>query len=188
LAIKPLSISPAFTLLSRLFYCEGSVKKMKTVTRSRKQCGALQFATLLLLACSLAGCELPVSAPPKTVALPPEPVTPIQEPVAPKPAPKPYTPIAEPVSPPVVQSSPAQTVRIVIYFQHSTTDSSQLAAAVAEACRCKPVFFRQYRVNALIYVIGLAQDISYAAFENALLQNAAKLGIRSVEQDVVEHF
>jgi len=190
-----------YALLSGLFECEESVK-MKTTNLARKNCGALRSVVLFLLVYLLAGCELPVSAPPKTVAQPPEPITPIQEPVVPKP--KPIAPIPKPAAPtpkptslmPVIKSvAPfeiqrplAQNTRIVIYFQQPTTDSSQLAAAVAEACRCKPVFFRQYRDNALIYIIGLPQDISYTVFENALLQNAAKLGIKSVEQEVVEHF
>lgn len=173
---------------------------MKTTNQGRRNRRALQSAALFLLGYLLVGCELPVSAPPKSVMPPPEPITPTRKPLAPTPKPntptvkpvtptqKPVTPIAEPVAPSQSQSPQAQTIRIVIYFQQTTTDSSQLATAIAETCRCQPVFFRQYRDNVLIYIIGLPQDISYAAFANTLLQNAAKLGIRSVEQDVVEHF
>jgi len=151
---------------------------MKPISSSRKICSAFQFATLLMFGNLLVGCGVGVSVPPKTVAPTPEPILPPAKPVAPP---------AKPIAPPEVRSAPAQTIRIIIYFRQPTTDSSQLASAVAEACRCKPVFFRQYRDNALIYMIGLPQDISYAFFENTLLKNAAGLGIKSIEQDRVEH-
>jgi hypothetical protein len=131
---------------------------MKTVILGRRKCGALQSAALSLMVYSLASCALPASPAPKSV------------------------------TPSVVQSAPAQTIRVILYFQRPTENNSQLSAAISEACHCQPVFFRQYSDNALIYIISIPQDHSYAVFENTLLRKADKLGIKAIEQDSVEHF
>jgi len=157
---------------------------MKPIFISRKICSAFQFATLLMFGNLLVGCGVGVSVPPKTVAPTPEPILPPAKPVV---LPAKPVPPTKPIAPPEVRSAPAQTIRIILYFRQPTVNSKQLATAVAEACRCQPAFFRQYRDDALIYIIGLPQDISYAVFENTLLKNAAGLGIKSIEQDRVEH-
>lgn len=77
-------------------------------------------------------------------------------------------------------------IRVIIYFSHSpAADGKQLAAVISEACRCHPVFFRQYGDNALIYEIELQQNQPFAAFEKALLAGGKSLGIQAVEQDVL---
>ncbi len=79
-------------------------------------------------------------------------------------------------------------VRIIISFQSPTVDNVQLSAAISGACQCQPVFFRSYLGNALIYEIALPQDHAFAAFEVELMRDAARLGIKSVEQDsIMQH-
>ncbi|MFA6921367.1 MAG: hypothetical protein WC216_05950 [Gallionella sp.] len=79
-------------------------------------------------------------------------------------------------------------IRVIIYFQSPTEDSKQLFAAISEACLCQPVFFRKYSDDALIYEIALPQGSSLASFEKSLMQNAARLGIKLLEQDrVMQH-
>jgi Tfp pilus assembly protein PilF len=77
--------------------------------------------------------------------------------------------------------------RVIIYFQRPTADNKSLSAAISEACHCQPVFFRQYSNDALIYIIALQQDHTFASFEKALMLNAAQLGIKSMEQDSLQH-
>lgn len=78
--------------------------------------------------------------------------------------------------------------RAIVYLQHSATDRDPLSFAIAEACRCQPVFFRSYPDNALIYEISLPQGLTFAAFAEALMRDAARLGIKAVEQDrVMQH-
>ena len=77
-------------------------------------------------------------------------------------------------------------VRVIIYFSHApAADGKQLAAVISEACRCRPVLFRQYNSNALIYEISLPQTHTFASFEKALLAGGMPLGIQSVEQDAL---
>jgi hypothetical protein len=96
------------------------------------------------------------------------------------------TPPATTLTPkwPVQAQSGAQSaVRAILYFHHAPADSPQLLAAISEACHCRPVFFRAYGNDALIYEIALTQGQDFAALEKALLQSSRKLGIRAVEQD-----
>lgn len=75
-------------------------------------------------------------------------------------------------------------IRVIIYIsQAPAADRTQLAAAISEACRCRPVLFRQYNSNALIYEISLPQSHTFATFEKALLAGGVPLGIQAVEQD-----
>ena len=77
-------------------------------------------------------------------------------------------------------------IRVIIYFSQSpAADGKQLAAVISEACRCHPVFFRQYSGNALIYEIGLPQNHTFASFEKALLAGGMTLGVQAVEQDIL---
>lgn len=77
-------------------------------------------------------------------------------------------------------------IRVIIYLSQSpAADGKQLATVISEACRCHPVFFRQYNSNALIYEIGLPQNHTFASFEKALRAGGAPLGIQAVEQDVL---
>lgn len=79
-------------------------------------------------------------------------------------------------------------IRAIIYFQRPTADSKQLSAAISKACRCQPVFFRQYRDEALIYELALPQGQTFVSFEKSLMQNAVQLGIKAVEQDrIMQH-
>lgn len=123
-----------------------------------QKCVWLHGIALTLLMYSLVGCALPPNPPPKDTA-----------------------PSAE-------HSAIQAPIRVIIYFKRPTADNKPLSAAISEVCHCQPVFFRQYREDALIYIIGLPQDHSYPVFENMLLQSAAKLGIKAIEQDVAEHF
>jgi hypothetical protein len=133
------------------------VKNVKAGTMNRKKYGWLHGVALSLLAYSLACCALPVSPPSKDNA------------------------------PGAVRSAKQPPARALIFFQHPVLDSSELSGVIAEACRCQPVFFRQYRDNALIYIIALPQGQPFADFEKTLLQKAARFGIKSIEQDTIEH-
>ncbi len=76
------------------------------------------------------------------------------------------------------------SVRAIIHFSHSpAADSQQLLSVISEACRCHPVFFRQFGNNALIYQISLPENHSFTSFEKALRANGTSLGIQAVEQD-----
>lgn len=78
--------------------------------------------------------------------------------------------------------------RAIVYLQRSATDSDPLSVAVAEACRCQPIFFRSYPGNALIYEIALPPGLTFTAFAEALMRDAARLGIKAVEQDrIMQH-
>jgi hypothetical protein len=134
------------------------MRRIKRSSRDRVNSCALQFSILMLLGYSIAGCSSPISPPPKVNA------------------------------PGEVHSAPVQTARAIIYFQRPTADSGPLFAAVSDACRCTPAFFRTFRDDALIYVITLPQGQNFAAFEKALMRSAPQLGIVSIEQDVLEHF
>lgn len=100
---------------------------------------------------------------------------------------------ALPVSPPSKANesremhAEARTVRTIIYFRYPTADNKPLSDAISEACHCRPVFFRSYGKDALIYEIALQQGQAFAVFENTLLQKSARLGISSIEQDSLDH-
>jgi hypothetical protein len=130
---------------------------METTSPGQMHRGALRFAMLFLLGYSLAACASSVTPLPKTKA------------------------------PVEVHSALAQTVRAIIYFQHPTADNKALSAAIADACRCQPIFVRSYDSDALIYEIALPQGEDFDVFKKALMQNAVQLGIRIVEQDRVMH-
>lgn len=76
------------------------------------------------------------------------------------------------------------SVRAIIHFSSSpAADSKQLASVISEACRCHPVFFRQFGTNALIYEISLPGNHSFASFAKTLQAGGVSLGIQAVEQD-----
>lgn len=76
-------------------------------------------------------------------------------------------------------------IRVIIYFsQPPAADSKQLAGAISEACRCHPVFLRQYNNHALIYAISLPQNHTFASFEKALRAGSLSREIQAVEQDL----
>ena len=126
---------------------------METISLGRIYRGALRSATLFLLGCSLVACASPVFPPSKINAS------------------------SE------VRSATAQIFRTIIYFQRPTADNKNLSAAIADACRCQPLFVRSYDSDALIYEIALSQGQSFDAFKKTLMQNAVQLGIKIVEQD-----
>lgn len=77
-------------------------------------------------------------------------------------------------------------VRVIIYFNRApVVDDRQLVVAISEACRCHPVFFRQYGSNAMIYEINLSPNHTFASFEKALRAGSMSQGIQAVEQDVL---
>jgi hypothetical protein len=77
-------------------------------------------------------------------------------------------------------------VRAIVYFsQLPTADNKQLVAVISQACRCQPVFVRQFGGNALIYEIILSPKQNFALFEEELLASGMPLGVQSVEQDVL---
>lgn len=79
-------------------------------------------------------------------------------------------------------------MRVIIYFHQPAVATPKLAAAIAEACRCQPQYLQQYRPNALIYEVSLPLGYPFAAFESALMKNAAQLRLRLLEQDrVMQH-
>lgn len=77
------------------------------------------------------------------------------------------------------------SVRLIIYFRQPALNSAQLTAAIADSCRCQPVFLRAYGGDALIYEISLPQQQSFGSFEKKLMQQGERLGIKLLEQDVV---
>jgi hypothetical protein len=79
-------------------------------------------------------------------------------------------------------------VRAIITFQKPATDNPRLAAAIADACHCAPIFVRPFLSHALIYQISLPPDQPFAVFEKAMLSGGAALGVVGVEQDSLEHF
>jgi len=73
--------------------------------------------------------------------------------------------------------------RAIIYFRQPASDNPQLSAAISDACRCQPAFFRSYPGEALIYEITLPSDYMFADFQKALLMHTDELGIKSVEEE-----
>jgi len=73
--------------------------------------------------------------------------------------------------------------RAIIYFRQPASDNPKLSAAISDACRCQPAFFRSYPGEALIYEITLPSDYTFADFQKALLMQADELGIKSVEEE-----
>lgn len=96
------------------------------------------------------------------------------------------TPVTKAVHPGDGRNAVQRPVRVIISFQKPTSDNPQLSAAIAEACRCTPVFIRPYLDSALIYQVELPQGQLFSAFEHALMAKGT-LGVRSVEQDSLEH-
>lgn len=83
-------------------------------------------------------------------------------------------------------TSPAlQRTRAIIYFQSATSDNKQIFDAISDVCHCQPVFFRPYHGNALIYEIVMPQGQTFAVFAAELMQRAADLGIKAVDEDAV---
>lgn len=79
-------------------------------------------------------------------------------------------------------------IRVIIYFAQAATSSPALDAVIADACRCQPIFLRQYNDNALIYQVTLPPADTFASFEKALLTAGIPFGIQIVEQDrVMQH-
>ncbi len=82
----------------------------------------------------------------------------------------------------------SRPVRAIITFRKPATDNTRLAAVIADACHCAPIFVRPFLGHALIYQITLPPDQPFAVFEKAMLSGGAALGVVGVEQDSVEHF
>lgn len=83
-------------------------------------------------------------------------------------------------------ASPApQKTRAIIYFQNATSDNKQITEAISDVCHCQPVFSRPYHGNALIYEIVLPHGQTFAMFAAELMQRAAGLGIKAVDEDAV---
>lgn len=76
-------------------------------------------------------------------------------------------------------------IRIILYFQHPTSENKQLSSAIADACSCQPVFIRSYSGDALIYEIELPQGQTFATFEKSLMRHSGELGIKLIEQDCI---
>lgn len=74
-------------------------------------------------------------------------------------------------------------IRTIIYFRQPASDNPKLSAAISDACRCQPAFFRSYLGEALIYEITLPSDYTFADFQKALLMHADELGIKSIEEE-----
>ena len=77
----------------------------------------------------------------------------------------------------------SRTFRTIIYFRQRAADNRQLSAAISEACRCQSVFLSSYSTDSLIYEIALPPGEKFETFETMLMRDAARLGIRTVEQD-----
>jgi hypothetical protein len=96
-----------------------------------------------------------------------------------------HTAAADSISPSAGRTAMQPPVRAIIYFQRPTANNKQLTAAISEACNCQPIFLRAFLGEALIYEITLSQGETFSAFEKTLKQQAAELGIKSVEKDFV---
>lgn len=75
-------------------------------------------------------------------------------------------------------------MRVIVYLkQPAARGRQQLTAAIAEACKCQPIFVRLHASDAVIYQIYLAPGQTFSSFASALLPGDASLGIKLVEQD-----
>lgn len=130
---------------------------MKSIAINRKICTVIQTVTLLLIGYSLAGCA--VSGEPSS----------------------------ESSGPDGSSAAMTQTAHAIIYFQDPVSDTTanniSLTAAISDACRCTPVFFRTVGTHGLIYSITLPQGQDFSVFENTLMRNAPRFGIATVEKD-----
>ena len=88
---------------------------------------------------------------------------------------------------PAVQVEPATAqppIRVIVFLEQAPpADKKLLTAAIAEACKCDPIFARYYNSNAVIYQINLASGQTFSSFESALLPGDASLGMKAVVQD-----
>ena len=130
---------------------------MKPIAINRKICCVIQAVTLLLFGSLLVGCAANGD------------------------------PSSESSGPDGVSAAMTQTSHAIIYFQNPVSDTTandiSLSAAISDACRCTPVFFRTVGTHGLIYSITLPQGMDFNVFENTLMRNAPRLGIATVEQD-----
>jgi len=87
---------------------------------------------------------------------------------------------------PVVQGQPvaAQPAMHVIVFLENAppVDKRLLTAAIAEACKCEPIFVRFYSSNAVTYQISLAPGQTFLIFKSALLPGDPSLGLKTLMQ------
>jgi opacity protein-like surface antigen len=75
-------------------------------------------------------------------------------------------------------------VRVIVQLKKSpAANTSELKAAIAQACQCEPYFVRLYNMHALVYQIGLAPEQTFSAFREALLAGDAKLDIKDLTQE-----
>lgn len=74
--------------------------------------------------------------------------------------------------------------RVIINFSKTPLpDEMEIDAVVARACKCLPVFVRQYRDDALIYSISLPLGLDFIGFKRELVASGVALNIFSVERD-----
>ena len=83
------------------------------------------------------------------------------------------------------QPATAQSsMSVVVFLEHAPpVDKRLLTAAIAEACKCEPVFVRFYSNNAVTYQINLAPGQTFSSFKSALLPGDASLGITGLMQN-----
>lgn len=76
------------------------------------------------------------------------------------------------------------SMRVIVFLEHAPpVDKRLLTAAIAEACKCEPVFVRFYSNNAVTYQINLAPGQTFSSFKSALLPGDASLGITGLMQN-----
>ncbi len=82
----------------------------------------------------------------------------------------------------------ATPTRIILTFNSvaPAPDDGHLTALLANACNCPPRFIRRYLAHGLIYQVDLSPDQTFNAFSQSLLSQGYAVGLRTVEQDVLE--
>lgn len=81
-------------------------------------------------------------------------------------------------------SAPTQPpIYVIVFLEHAPpADKQPLTAAIAEGCKCEPIFVRFYNSNAVTYQITLAPDQTFSSFKSALLPGDASLGMKGLMQ------
>lgn len=92
---------------------------------------------------------------------------------------------------PVVQGQPATAqpataqpaMHVIVFLENAPpVDKRLLTAAIAEACKCEPIFVRLYSSNAVTYQISLAPGQTFLTFKSALLPGDPSLGLKTLMQ------
>ena len=82
------------------------------------------------------------------------------------------------------ETGPSLVQVIITFHQPPAADVQQLTTAIAVACRCAPVFIRQFDRYALIYEVELPPNQLFASFAEHLLSSGITPRVLAVDEDV----